>query len=514
MKKNLLFVVFALLPLAVNSSIRVNIDGINYKLDPVTNTAEVIRWSGGLSNKYTGDIVIPSTVTDYGTDYSVTGIGNSAFESCTELTSVSFPHTITSIGNEVFEGCTGLVSIVIEEGCQKYDSRENCNAIIETASNKLIYGCNGTTIPSSVTAIGKHAFLGCNGPTSVIIPDDGVMSIENEAFKECNGITSVYIGKGLTNIAYDAFYNCSNLTKAEVNNNALVSKSYEGQSPICYLFGGHVQEFILGEDVTSIGNSAFYNSNITSLYMSDNVTTIGDNAFMGCSQLTSIRLSENLISIGEHAFQICQSLTSIIIPESVRTIPFWAFGWCYNLERVEIHSNEIVSRENNEQYYSLPSCFGKQVKEYVIGEKVTGIASFAFFDSNELTTTNIPSNVTCVGDSAYYNCQAIEDVYCYAVQIPETGKDVFLLSNYTNATLHVPAVSLEAYKNTLPWKDFGRIVPLTDYDPSPTEIKGVNSEAITTECYYSLDGKRFTTPQHGLNIVKMSDGSTRKVMIE
>ena len=275
-----------------------------------------------------------------------------------------------------------------------------------------------------------------------------------------------------------------------------------------------MQEFILGEDVTSIGNSAFYQSNITSLYMSDNVTTIGDNAFMGCSQLTSIRLSENLISIGEHAFQICQSLTSIIIPESVRTIPFWAFGWCYNLERVEIHSNEIVSRENNEQYYSLPSCFGKQVKEYVIGEKVTGIASFAFFDSNELTTTNIPSNVTCVGDSAYYSCQAIEDVYCYAVQIPETGKDVFLLSNYTNATLHVPAVSLEAYKNTLPWKDFGRIVPLTDYDPSPTEIKGVNSEAITTECYYSLDGKRFTTPQHGLNIVKMSDGTVKKVVIK
>lgn len=514
MKKNLLFVVFALLPLAVSAStIRIMIGGINYKLDTSNNTAEVIRWSGGLSNKYTGDVVIPSTVTDYGIEYSVTGIGNSVFESCTELTSVTFPHTITSIGNEVFEGCTGLVSIVIEEGCQKYDSRENCNAIIETASNKLLYGCNSTVIPNSVTAIGVHAFFSCNGPTSIIIPD-GVTSIEGEAFKNCNGLTSAYIGKGVTNIENDAFYSCSNLTKVEINNNAMVSKSYAGQSPISAFFGSQVKEFILGEEVTSIGNYAFYYSFMTSLHMSDNVTTIGEKAFLACSQLSSIRLSNSLTSIGEYAFQNCQSLTSIIIPESMRTIGFWAFGWCNNLERVEIYSNEIVSRENNEQYYSLPSCFGQQVKEYILGEDVTGIGSFAFFESNELTSANIPSNVTCVGDSAFSKCQDLADVYCYAVQVPETGKDVFILSNYTNATLHVPAVSLEAYKNTLPWKDFWRIVPLTDDDPNPTEIKGVNSEAITTECYYSLDGKRFTTPQHGLNIVKMSDGSTRKVMIE
>ena len=518
MKKNVLFYVFALLllPLAVSASIiKVNIDGINYKLDTSNNTAEVIKWSN-LSNKYTGDVVIPSTVTDYGIEYSVTGIGNNVFDSCTELTSVTFPHTITSIGYEVFRDCTGLVSIVIEKGCQKYDSRENCNAIIETAGNKIIYGCNGTTIPSSVTAIGKHAFLGCNGPISVIIPDDGVMSIENEAFKKCNGITSVYIGKEVINIEYDAFCDCSNLKKAEINNNALVSKSYEGVSSINNFFGGQVQEFILGEDVTSIGNSAFYGtSHMTSFHMSDNVTTIGEQAFLGCSQLSSIRLSESLISIGEYAFQNCQSLTSIIIPESMRTIGLWAFGWCNNLERVVVYSNEIVSRGNNEQYYSLSSCFGKQVKKYVLGEKVTGIGSFAFFDSNELTSTNIPSDVTSVGDSAFYSCQVIADVFCYAEQVPETGKDVFLLSNYTNATLHVPAASIEDYKNAEQWKDFGNIVALTDDDPKPTGIEvSTAMQPPTIIERYTIDGKHITTPQRGLNIVKMSDGTTKKIIVK
>ena len=516
MKKQILLFVVVLLPLAVSAStIKVKIDGINYNLDPNNNTAEVIKWSGGLRNKYTGDIVIPSMVTDYGIEYSVTGIGNSVFESCTELTSVTFPYTITNIGNEVFKGCTGLVSIVIEEGCQKYDSRENCNAIIETASNKLIYGCNGTTIPNSVTAIGMHAFLGCNGPTSIIFSDDGVMSIENEAFKNCDGITSVYIGKGEINISGGAFYSCSNLTKVEINNNALVSKSYEGISPINEFFGGQVQEYILGEEVTSIGNSAFYSCGMTSLDMSDNVTTIDEKAFQFCSKLTSIRLSESLISIGEYAFQNCQSLTSIIIPESMRTIGFGAFGWCFDLERVEIYSHEIVSRENNEQYYSLSSCFGKQVKKYVLGENVTGIGSFAFFDSNELTSTIIPSKVTCVGDSAFYSCQVIADVYCYAEQVPETGKDVFLLSNYTNATLHVPAAAIDAYKNAEQWKDFGNIVALTDDDPKPTEIEvpKATQQSIVVEIY-DLGGRCISQLQRGLNIVKMSDGTIKKIIVK
>ena len=125
----------------------------------------------------------------------------------------------------------------------------------------------------------------------------------------------------------------------------------------------------------------------------------------------------------------------------------------------------------------------------------------------------IEDGVTNIGKGAFYGCSQMTDMYCYAENVPELGDEVFQFW-INNATLHVPTVSLEAYRNAEQWKDFGNIVALTDNDPKPTGIKGVNSEAITTERYYSIDGKRFTTPQHGLNIVKMSDGTVKKVVIK
>ena len=223
--------------------------------------------------------------------------------------------------------------------------------------------------------------------------------------------------------------------------------------------------------------------------------TIGEKAFCYCSQLTSINLSANLTIIGDYAFQNCQSLTFITIPKSVERIGFWAFGWCFRLTKVVIIGNAVVSREN-EQFYSMPSCFGKQVKEYVLGEEVTKIGDVAFYDSNELVSINIPSYVTNVGDSAFYNCNSMTDVYCYAEQVPETGKDVFVSSNYTNATLHVPAASIDAYRNAEQWKDFGNIVALPaqdDYRPFIEDDKvwkvGDTSEnPVQMVEYYYFDG--------------------------
>jgi hypothetical protein len=123
--------------------------------------------------------------------------------------------------------------------------------------------------------------------------------------------------------------------------------------------------------------------------------------------------------------------------------------------------------------------------------------------------------VTCIEDSAFAECTGITDIYYYAEQVPETGEDVFLSSNYTNATLHVPASSVEAYKSADQWKDFGSIVALADDDPKPTTgIKDTNNYGTTAERYYSLDGKRMATPKTGLNIIKMSDGTTKKVLMK
>ena len=142
---------------------------------------------------------------------SVTTIGWYAFEGCTGLTSVTIPNTVTYIGNHAFKGCSGLTSMVVESGNPKYDSRNNCNAIIETASNTLIYGCKNTIIPNSVTLIDDNAFYGCTGLTSVTIPNT-VTYIGNGAFEGCSGLTSVTIGNSVTTIGNGAFSECNILS--------------------------------------------------------------------------------------------------------------------------------------------------------------------------------------------------------------------------------------------------------------------------------------------------------------
>ena len=165
----------------------------------------------------------------------VINIGGGAFSGCSGLTSVTIPEGVTSIGDYAFRGCSGLTSISVESGNPVYDSRNNCNALIETATNTLIAGCNNTIIPKGVTSIGNNAFLGCSGLTSVTIPE-GVINICGGAFSGCSGLTSVTIPEGVINIGAGAFAGCSNLTSVTIP-----------------------------EGVTSIGNYAFYDSGLATV---------------------------------------------------------------------------------------------------------------------------------------------------------------------------------------------------------------------------------------------------------
>ncbi len=382
MKRILFFLLFlSMLPLAVSASVL--IDGFYYDLDANTKTAKVVFH---YKYHYSGDVVIPSSVTYDGVEYSVTTIGD-AFRGSTDLTSLTIPASVTSIEAGIFGSCTSLTSLIIEEGNPVYDSRENCNAVIETASNTLISGCTGTIVPNSVTSIGGKAFNGCSGLTSVNIP---------------NSVTS---------IGEEAFYGCSNLKKVILNNNAIVSEDnhFGSPTPITRYFGTQVEEYVLGEDVTSIGYDAFYNcSSLISVQMSNSVISIGESAFQGCHNLTSVKMSDNLTSIGQFAFQECYNLASITIPRGVTDIE-WVFGGCNGFTKVVINSNAIMSKNYNAGS-SLSRYFGYQVKEYVLGEEVTAIGNNAFYGCGGLTSIIIPMNVTSIGDDAFHNCTSLTSV--------------------------------------------------------------------------------------------------------
>ena len=147
---------------------------------------------------------------------SVTSIGDYAFSRCSNLTSITIPNSVTSIGDYAFSRCSSLTSIQVETGNTTYDSRDNCNAIIETATSTLIAGCKDTTIPGSVTSIGGSAFWGCSGLTSITIPSS-VTSIGNYAFRDCSGLTDVYCyAENVPSTGSDAFSN-SNIATATLH---------------------------------------------------------------------------------------------------------------------------------------------------------------------------------------------------------------------------------------------------------------------------------------------------------
>ena len=202
-------------------------------------------------------------------------IGDYAFYGCSSLKSLTIGNYVTSIGSNAFYNCSGLTSIIIGSRNSVYDSRDNCNAIIETASNTLITGCNTTLIPNSVSSIGDYAFLDCTGLTSITIPKS-VTLIGWDAFYGCSGLTSIIVENG--NTKYDSRDNC----------NAIINTAT---------------------------NTLMYGSKNT--VIPNNVISIGSNAFRGLSGLTEVTIPSSITSIGDYAFADCKELKSIIVKKAV-----------------------------------------------------------------------------------------------------------------------------------------------------------------------------------------------------
>lgn len=229
------------------------VDGIYYTILSETDLTCAVSGDGIV---YRGDVVIPENVTSDNKTYSVTWILHNAFRNCENLTEITIPNSVTNIGQWAFARCHSLTSInipksvtsidqtsfrecnsltqiVVESGNPIYDSRDNCNAINETATNTLRIGCKSTIVPNTITKIGSFAFYGCAGLEKITIPNS-VTSIEQYAFQGCENLIEIILPNSVESIGNQAVFGCTKLTS-----------------------------IVIPSSVTSIGNDAFGGCNLT-----------------------------------------------------------------------------------------------------------------------------------------------------------------------------------------------------------------------------------------------------------
>ena len=276
-------------------------------------------------------------------------------------------------------------------------------------------------------------------------------NLGDHAFYGCTGLTSLTIPSSVTSIGDYAFYECCGLTSLTIPSS-----------------------------VTSIGREAFYCCcGLTSLSIPSSVTSIGYRAFFRCTGLTSLTIPSSITSIGVYAFSNCTGLTSLTIPSSVTSIGANAFSNCSGLTSLTIPSS------------------------------VTSIGYSAFQGCSGLTSLSIPSSVTSIGDYAFEGCSGLTSIYAYPEKLPKLGTGVFYRCDAKNCTVYVPIGTFGDY-----WlSEFGYFENIVEFDA--TGIDKVTTSTDAKELSrYSVNGQRLSAPAKGLNIVKYSDGSVKKVVVQ
>ena len=356
-------------------------------------------------------------------------------------------------------GTEGKLSVLdlseakIVKGGDSYYPGDNCYTSNDEIGEKAFKDCSrltSLTLPVGITSIGYDAFAYCSGLTSLTLPA-GITSIGEYAFSRCSGLTSLTLPAGITSIGISAFAYCSGLTS-----------------------------LTLPAGITSINYGAFLDcSGLTSLTLPDGITSIGSRAFYGCSGLTSLTLPAGITSIGDDTFYGCSGLTSLTLPAGITSIGEYAFSCCSGLTSLNLPAG------------------------------ITSIDKYAFSGCSRLTSLTLPAGITSIGEFAFSYCSGLTSIYVYAEKVPRIGRYAFEGCASRKCTLYVPKGTYDNYRHS----EFGYFENIVEFDATGID-KTTTSTDVEEVSRYSLNGQRLAVPVKGLNIVKYSDGTARKVVVK
>lgn len=478
------------------------------------------------------------------------------FDRCYKLVSLILPNELKRLPRNFVSRCPLLVNLQIGNNVSTIDASS-------IHDNPYLLSL---TIPEGVTTMGREA-CESNGIEELTLPNS-LNTIDYFTFAYNTNLKTIHFGTGLKDIAWGAFKGCSALENLDLSTSNIENiqsyafsectslSSVKFPSSLRQIYGNAfsqnsaLQAVTFNDGLDGIGGSAFSNTGLTTVTLPNSLTYLGSsafssckdlasisigtgiteipyNCFSGCNALTSVDLPEHVTSIGGSAYSYCDGLVSITLPSSIQAVGASAFASCSNLEEVVIPDNVTTLGEKAFQY-------DKKLKHVQIGKGVATLEKDLFNSCESLSSVELSEGLTAVKAFVFQYCSSLKSVtfpttlktlsnstsfgwspdslYFLGTQ-PATGertKDEPFYGLYTQTKVYVPESAFDDYKQSTVFKKFFEEDNLLTFNA--TGINTVKDTRIVPVMWFDLTGRQLSAPQKGINIVKMSDGSTRKIM--